>query len=155
MWSHVGQNRRSPLDTSSESRDKGELECERHAAARCGLFFALIFSPVDRQHTHIDLHGERCSRHRPYKTEMIRGARGIRYTGFTHSCCLSIYAFFSLWREKKKKLKTISPLLPLSFCKHSTALLHIIFQFLIMHNTKDNPKLTSTNATVWVFPTKD
>lgn len=46
-----------------------------------------------------------------------------------------------------------APLPPLSFCQHHTALPHVIFKFLIMHNTKGDPSLTSTNTTVWVYLT--
>lgn len=49
------------------------------------------------------------------------------------------------------KGETSAPLLPFSFCKHSTALLHMILKLLIKHNTKDYPWLTSTNNMAWVY----
>lgn len=49
------------------------------------------------------------------------------------------------------KGETSAPLLPFSFCKHSMALLHMIFKLLIKHNTKDYPWLTSTNNMAWVY----
>lgn len=156
----------NPLTECSTSRHDSRVTtcpvwpCEKSLACRRLLFFKLIFSRMMDSDAHIDLCGEKCSRSRT-KTETIgRRPEGDVAPG-SLVCVVSPSLPFSvspselkqdapphpsthtlIYRDSHSYPTPTAPHLPLSCCKHSTALQHIsfffiyFFVFLIMHNTK-------------------
>lgn len=137
------------LDSSVTSGTCPTWNCEWHAAGWYVLHFTLICSCNDGQHTHT---------HTFISTG--RDVPDIGHTRHKWSTVPEEYVTVSWFIHVVSNLsllfscfkgETSAPLLPFSFCKHSTALLHMILKLLIKHNTKDYPWLTSTNNMAWVY----